>query len=64
MAPTCLWRYYPPFAISTQKPLICLTSNKVTIKPYKTKNKGHGRKEKRVCTVLTPKEGKNFGINP
>lgn len=26
--------------------------------------KGHGRQEKRVCTVLTPKEGKSFGINP
>lgn len=31
---------------------------------FKTKEKGHGRLEKRVCTVLTPKEGKSFGINP
>lgn len=31
---------------------------------HKTKEKSHGRLEKRSCTVLTPKEGKNFGINP
>lgn len=31
---------------------------------HKTKEKNHGREDKRVCTVLTPKEGKSFGINP
>ena len=33
-------------------------------KSYKTKEKGHGRLEKRSCTVITPKEGKTFDINP
>lgn len=31
---------------------------------HQTKEKAHGRHEKRRCTVLTPKEGKSFGINP
>jgi predicted transposase YbfD/YdcC len=31
---------------------------------FKTKEKSHGRIEKRKCTVLTSKEGKSFGINP
>src|SRR5690606_22603863 len=31
---------------------------------YKTKEKAHGREEKRTCVVLTQKEGKNFEINP
>lgn len=31
---------------------------------HKTKEKSHGRLEKRSCTVLTPKDGKSFGINP
>lgn len=31
---------------------------------YKTTNKSHGRLEKRVCKVMTAKEGKTFGINP
>lgn len=31
---------------------------------FKTQEKGHGRMEKRICTVLTPKPGKEFGINP
>jgi predicted transposase YbfD/YdcC len=31
---------------------------------YQTNEKSHGRIEKRKCKVLTPKEGKSFGINP
>lgn len=31
---------------------------------HQTKEKAHGRLEKRVCTVLTPKEGKSFDVNP
>ena len=31
---------------------------------YQTNEKAHGRLEIRSCTVLTPKEGKSFAINP
>ena len=31
---------------------------------HQTKDKAHGRLEKRKCTVLTRKKGQSFGINP
>lgn len=34
------------------------------VEVYKEKDKGHGREEERVCTVLKAREGKSLGVNP
>lgn len=36
----------------------------VNIDVFTSKNEGHGRREKRVCKVLTPKKNKSLGVNP
>jgi len=41
-----------------------LGSRSLNKETYKTTNKGHGRLEKRSCTVLMPKKDKSFDINP
>ena len=36
----------------------------VNVDSFTSENKGHGRIEKRICRVITPKKNKSFGVNP
>ncbi len=36
----------------------------IKVDSFTSEDDGHGRIEKRVCRVMTPKKGKSFGVNP